>query len=238
MSIPLLEGSSGIMRAFRLEVTRLALRTACITVCSLIAGLSYADQTGIEDYEAARGIFWSQLYGSGGETLYCGERFDHEDRYGLNIEHVFPMSWVVNSLECGRRTECRRRDPRFNRIEADLHNLFPSRRVINAARASFRFGDIAGERREFGSCDFEIDERQRIIEPRAAVRGEIARAMFYMQDEYDLVIFRRLGRRLREWHRAHPPDAQERRRNDRIEALQGTRNKFIDRPELADKIRF
>jgi deoxyribonuclease-1 len=204
----------------------------------LTVGCSQADQTGIKDYEEARQVFWSELYAEGGVTLYCAVRFDQHNRYGLNIEHVFPMSWVSNTLRCGRRTQCRKRNPRFNRIEADLHNLFPSRRAINAARASFRFGEIGGERREFGSCDFEIDERQRMVEPRPEVRGEIARAMFYMQDEYGLVIFRRLGHRLLGWHRADPPDAEERRRNDLIEKLQGTRNKFIDRPELADTIRF
>ncbi|MDH3637646.1 MAG: endonuclease [Gammaproteobacteria bacterium] len=199
---------------------------------------SEADQAGIKDYEQARQIFWSKLYAHGGETLYCGMPFDDRNRYGLNIEHVFPMSWATNTLRCGRRKECRERNPRFNRIEADLHNLFPSRRVVNAARASFRFGEIEGERRDFGSCDFEIDERLRVIEPRPAVRGDIARAMFYMQDEYGLVIFRRLGNRLVDWHRSDPPDAEERRRNDRIEKLQGTRNKFVDRPGLADEIRF
>ncbi|MDH3282597.1 MAG: endonuclease [Gammaproteobacteria bacterium] len=209
-----------------------------LLVCALAIGACQADQTGIKDYEEARQVFWSKLYANGGETLYCAVPFDDRNRYGLNIEHVFPMSWVTSSLRCGRRAECRERNPRFNRIEADLHNLFPSRRVINAARASFRFGDIGGERRDFGSCDFEVDDRQRIVEPRPAVRGEIARAMFYMQEEYGLVIFRRLGHRLLGWHRADPPDAEERRRNDEIEKLQGTRNRFIDRPELADTIRF
>ena len=209
-----------------------------ILVCAAVTASSEADQAGIKDYEQARQIFWSKLYAHGGETLYCGMPFDDRNRYGLNIEHVFPMSWATNTLRCGRRKECRERNPRFNRIEADLHNLFPSRRVVNAARASFRFGEIEGERRDFGSCDFEIDERLRVIEPRPAVRGDIARAMFYMQDEYGLVIFRRLGNRLVDWHRSDPPDAEERRRNDRIEKLQGTRNKFVDRPGLADEIRF
>lgn len=194
------------------------------------------DQEKIRDYETARKIFWSQLYASGGETLYCGDRFAPGDHRGLNVEHVFPMSWVARSLGCGRRKECREKSARFNRIEADLHNLYPARHDINDARGSFRFGMIPGEARQFGTCDFEVDERQRVVEPRPASRGEIARAMLYMQKEYGLVIFRRQLEMLIEWHRTDPPSEHERWRNETIVRLQGTRNSFIDHPELADRI--
>jgi len=35
-------------------------------------------------------------------------------------------------------------------------------------------------------------------------------------------------------HRAHPPGADEKRRNDVIQRLQGRRNPYIDNPSLAD----
>lgn len=205
---------------------------------AVISYATYADQTRIKDYEQARQLFWSILYAEGGDTLYCRVRFTPRDRRGLNIEHVFPMGWVTNALKCGRRKECRERNARFNRIEADLHNLFPARRDINDARGSFRFGEVPGERRDYGRCDFEVDEVSRVAEPGPASRGEIARALFYMRDEYGLTIFRRLGERLKRWHRADPPSNDERRRNDRIEKLQGTRNKYIDQPLLVDEIQF
>ena len=97
---------------------------------------------------------------------------------------------------------------------------------------------VNGERRLFGRCDFELDDQQRLVEPRPAVRGEIARAMFYMQQEYGVKIFRRQAELLRRWHRRDPPDAMERIRNDRIERLQGNRNPFIDRPELVQRLQF
>ena len=197
-----------------------------------------ADQTRIKDYEEARQLFWSVLYRNGGETLYCGHTFRQNDRRGLNIEHVFPMSWATRTLNCGRRKQCRAKNPRFNRLEADLHNLFPARRDINDARSSFRFGVINGERRQFGNCDFEVDERQRVVEPRSASQGEIARAMFYMHDEYGMRIFPRLGRTLKRWHLQDPPSSEEKRRNDVIERLQGTRNDYIDHPEHATNLRF
>jgi deoxyribonuclease I len=195
-------------------------------------------QTRIEDYEQARKLFWQELYDRGGETLYCGRQFGAGYNRGINIEHVFPMAWVTSALQCGRRKQCRETSERFNRIEADLHNLYPARTDINKARGAMSFGEIEGERRWDGQCDFEVDERRRVVEPRPAARGEIARAMFYMRDTYGLVIFDRLGARLKEWHRRDPVSVHERQRNDAIEKIQGTRNKYIDDPGLVDGLDF
>ncbi len=214
-----------------------AVKWISLIVWFLVTPVS-ADQTGIKDYEEARRLFWSVLYRSGGETLYCGREFTARSHRGVNIEHVFPMSWVVRALNCDRRKQCRKTNRRFNRIEADLHNLYPSRMDINDARGSFRFGVIGGERRAYGNCDFEVDERRRIVEPQPATRGEIARAMFYMHEEYGLRIFKRSGRELLRWHREDPPSAHERWRNGVIERIQGTRNRFIDQPERAAGLRF
>lgn len=183
----------------------------------------------IEDYDTARKIFWSALYPHGGETLYCAQRFDGGYNRGINIEHVFPMSWVAYSLNCGRRKQCRRNSPLFNQIEADLHNLYPARSDINEERSSIAFGMVNGEKRNYGSCDFEVQHhRPRLVEPREEVRGNIARAMFYMADTYDLTLFDKQVRVLRKWHKADPPDRLEKDRNDIIERIQGNRNPYID----------
>jgi deoxyribonuclease-1 len=182
--------------------------------------------------------FWSRVYPQGGETLYCGEAFGQRKGRRINAEHVFPMAWVMNAFGCTEREQCRRQHARFNRIESDFHNLYPARRDINKARSSYSFGEIAGEERAYGRCDFEVDHRRRLAEPRPASRGEIARAMFYMRETYGLAVFPRLGRLLLEWHRQDPPSAEERRRNDAIELAQGTRNRFIDRPEAASGLDF
>ena len=127
---------------------------------------------------------------------------------------------------------------RFNRIEADMHNLYPSRKDINKTRGSFRFGMVRGEKRSFGQCDFELDRRKKSVEPRPEARGNIARAMFYMQDTYGLRIYRRQGELLQNWNREDPPDGEERRRNEVIASIQGNRNKFIDKPTLGEGLRF
>lgn len=200
------------------------------------AAAAAADNGGaIHDYMEARSVFWAQLYDGDGETLYCAMPFTRgRGARKLNIEHVFPMSWVARTLRCGRRKECRNSSTRFNRIEADLHNLYPARADINQERSSMAFGIVRGERRRFGQCDFEVNRRKRRAEPRPAARGKIARAMFYMADRYDLNIFPRQRRLLRQWNRAHPPGAEEKHRNNVIQRLQGRRNPYIDNPSLAD----
>ena len=207
-------------------------------ILSFTAQSQAAGQKIFTDYFEALPIFWDRVYGTGGETLYCGQRFGKRRNRGINIEHVFPMAWVKKAEGCRSRKHCRNTSRRFNRIEADLHNLYPARQDINKARSSLAFAIIPGERRSFGRCDFEIDERQRLVEPRPASRGNIARAIFYMHDTYGLNIFRRQGKLLQRWNREDPPDAAERQRNDRIEKIQHTRNRFIDNPGAANRLRF
>jgi deoxyribonuclease-1 len=170
--------------------------------------------------------FWRILYPGGGQGLYCGARFAARDR-GYNIEHVYPMSWVGKALRCGDRESCRRRSPRFNEIESDMHNMYPARKDLNRERGSYPFREIPGERHVERGCDLEIDHRARVVEPRTAARGDIARAMLYMADRYDLTIYERQRQTLLDWHRADPPDNEERRRNALITESQGNANPWI-----------
>jgi len=193
------------------------------------SNLTAAGSHNIKNYEDARSIFWKQLYNTGGETLYCGQAFGSGYNKGINVEHVFPMSWVTHTLNCGTRNQCRKNSDLFNRIEADLHNLYPARSDINKERSSIAFGMINGEKRHYGTCDFEVQHsRPRLVEPREPVRGEIARAMLYMADTYDLKLFDKQRAQMEKWHRQDPPDEAERRRNNKIEQIQGNRNPYID----------
>lgn len=213
----------------------------CVLLCSACEEqqfeslLSPLSAKPIADYNEARKIFWKSLYPTKGNTLYCGKSFISNQRDGINIEHVFPMSWAINGLHCGTRKQCRIKSAQFNKIEADLHNLYPSRSDVNQQRSSYRFGEVSGEKRRFGKqCDFEVDTYKRVAEPAVNVRGDVARAMFYMADRYKeqgLVIFEKQARMLYKWHQADDPSDLEKHRNDVIEKLQGNRNPFIDTPE-------
>lgn len=210
-------------------------RLRCCFLCAAIfAGAPAAAADA--DYFAARALFWQRLYAGGGETLYCGARFTGPARR-FNMEHVFAMAWAARALDCGGRKACREKSALFRRVAGDLHNLYPALAEVNQARAAMAFGTLPGERRIlFRRCDFEVDAEARIVEPRPVARGKIARAVFYTAARYGFPIFPRHLRILQQWNRRHPPDAEERRRNNLIAQLQGARNPFIDDPSLADSL--
>lgn len=193
----------------------------------------------LRDYTTARKEFWRTVYSGKVTSLYCRESFSSKQRRGYNVEHVFPMSWVTSGLQCGKRKQCRQRSAMFNRIEADMHNLFPARSDVNHERSSYRFGIVGGEKREFGRCDFEVDYKARAVEPSEEVRGEVARAMFYMASRYKeqgVKLFEKQARLLINWHRADPPNDEEVRRNEAIFTIQNNRNPFVDDPGLLDRL--
>ncbi len=222
------------MKDHRLAVGRVFLLATLLALLPAISTL--ADQTQIRNYDTARRLVWGLLYASGGSTLYCGEPF--EDKTDLNVEHIYPASWMAAFLGCGSRKECRKTNERFNYMEADLHNLYPARADIYQARSNFRFGTIRGEEREFGDCNFERDKDSHVVEPRPVTRGNIARTIFYMRDEYGLPIDHRDVELLKKWNRTDPPTDHEMRRNNVIEELQGTRNRFIDHPKWVEDLKF
>lgn len=150
-------------------------------------------------------------------------------------------------LGCGTRTKCRSADDEqvktlFNHMEADLHNLFPAMKWANGKRSNHPFGLLSSENHFFEDCDFDVGTRARdgatIIEPRPQARGEVARAIFYMHQEYSLPVDPPLGELLKQWNRDDPPSWDEIRRNKKINELQGTRNPFIANPALEDDLQF
>ena len=188
-------------------------------------------QQQLDNYRQAKRLFWDKVYTEGELSLYSREKIVKKAHRLVNIEHVYPMSWVTHAVGCGDRDTCRRYSDLFNQIEADIHNMYPARQDLNYLRGSLSFGMIAGEERNFSDFDFEVDMQKRVIEPTLASRGNIARSMLYMADAYDLNIFTRQRKLLKSWHEQDPPSEREQRRNDLIEQVQGNRNHFIDYPD-------
>jgi len=196
----------------------------------------HADQLLLANAEEASKVFWEKLYPGTHYTMYCGERFDKKTD-NIEIEYVYPIKWIVNYLGCESTEQCRNESRRFNRMEADLHNYYPALTMIVRARSDFPFGEVAGEFREFYECDFELDTRNEVVEARKQALGNIARSLFYMHWEYGLPIRNHNIEKLIQWHREDPPSNDEKRRNDIIEKLQGTRNTFIDHPDKVKQLR-
>lgn len=183
-------------------------------------------------YTDALRLLWTTVYKNKGITLYCNKPFSTKSRKarakaGVNAEHIFPMSWVTKELNCGTRKQCQASSATFREIESDLHNIYPAGSVENKARSHYRFGEVAGEKREFGHCDFEVSRKYRVAEPAKQKRGEIARAMLYLADQYHLSLHTKTKKLMRRWDRADPPNAEEKRREKIIRQMQGRENKFI-----------
>lgn len=126
----------------------------------------------------------------------------------------------------------------------DIHHLRPTDISVNSTRGNLDF-DAGGA--EIGEAPGnKVDSNS--FEPRDAVKGDVARMVFYMDARYevsdanmpDLQVVEstntsgpELGRlcRLIEWHNADQVDAFEQKRNNTIYEYQGNRNPFIDHPE-------
>ena len=195
-------------------------------------------QQKVSNYNYTLQLFWRDLYGHGGLTIYSQQRFGHVKPSWTNAEHIFPMAWVVNSLKCKDRKYCRRHSKRFKLIESDLHNIYPARKDLNMARGSYTFGEIDSEEEErvWLDYDFEVDHKRKLVEPPHVSKGEVARAIFYIVDAYDLNLFRKQAELLRDWNKIDPPSKEELRRNQVIEKIQQSRNYFIDHPEAIDDV--
>jgi len=180
-------------------------------------------QSHFDHYDTAHVSFWNEVYADGGDTLYCGVAF--LEPTDLTTEHVFSTAWMAEHFGCTNPTACRERNPEFNRMEADLHNLWPARVEAEILRKELPFGEVPGENYALAGCGLKISG---VVDPRPRARGDIARAMLYMAEAYSVDLPPGQHELMTQWDRQDPPDAAERTRNDRIEAIQGTRNRFID----------
>ena len=211
-----------------------------ILVILLIFSVSVtAEQIKLKDYKTVQSsVFWENLYPNGGYSFYCGLKFSNrseaENGEKLSIEHIVPANEMTKLFNCGTRKQCQKDNVSFNRMEADLHNMYPASGRVNSSRQDVELGIIEGENHRFEWCDYE--RIPGLAEPRKITRGNIARSYFYMIKEYNLVISDEYKERLKEWNRIDLPTCNELKRNNIIERIQGTRNRFIDLPELAESL--
>ena len=132
----------------------------------------------------------------------------------------------------------------------DIHHLRPADVSVNSTRGNkdFDWGGTA-----IGEAPGNFTDADS-FEPRAAVKGDIARMMFYMAIRYEgsdatgvpnLELAETagttgsvLGKRcaLVTWHRQDPVSADEIRRHARIVERQGNRNPFVDYPAWAEEL--
>lgn len=155
----------------------------------------------------------------------------------IEWEHVMPAWFFGHGMKCwknGGRKACKK-DNQFEKMEADLHNLVPAIGEINGDRSNFSFANIDGEKRVYGACDFEINFQNRVVEPREAIQGDIARIYFYMSETYNLSLTKKLKKMLNNWSKLDPVDQKELERNSKIFRIQGNSNPFVDAKQTIKK---
>ncbi len=132
----------------------------------------------------------------------------------------------------------------------DAHHIRPTDASVNSSRGNLDFDMGGSPVNEAPGCFKDGDS----FEPRDAVKGDVARMIFYMATRYeggggepDLEVVDQVNTspdpkhgklsQLILWNTQDPPDDFERNRNDVIYYdYQNNRNPFIDHPEYVDEI--
>ena len=148
----------------------------------------------------------------------------------IEWEHVVPAWQFGHQLQCwqdGGRKNCKKNNPKFKKMEADLHNLVPAIGEVNGDRSNYRFSDWNGKPEQYGQCAIVVDFKQRKVQPPIATRGSIARSYLYMQERYEMKLSSTQLKLYKTWNKSHPVDAWECERNRRISAIQRNSNHFV-----------
>ncbi|HBL74705.1 MAG: hypothetical protein A2W90_24215 [Bacteroidetes bacterium GWF2_42_66] len=175
--------------------------------------------------------------------LLYTQRSQSSDTYGtggdyINREHVWAKSH-------GDFADIRPMD-------SDVHNLHPADASVNQIRSNRDFDKVSPNGTQAAEAPGTWYNTN-AWEPSDAVKGQVARAILYMDVRYEgtngemnLTAVNGTGtypqpqhgnlQALLEWNRQFPPTNFERRRNERVFNMQLNRNPFVDYPEYADLI--
>lgn len=233
---------------------------ALLLPCVAVAG----GNTTNDSFSRSKKLLERQVYYDHRETIYCGAAFDEQRRVSLpegfvtpshhkragrvEWEHAVPAEnfgrafaeWREGAAECvnrdgkpfrGRRC-AEKVNMEYRYMQADMYNLFPAVGAVNAVRSNKRYSALPQSSVAFGSCGAKVDGAR--FEPPDRAKGQVARAVLYMEDSYaPRYRLSNQQRRLFEaWDRMFPVDEWECTRAKRIERLQGNENQRVKKPCL------
>lgn len=212
----------------------------------------------IRTYEQAKFYLEERVFFDHPYTLYCEAEYDEDKNLlqipgGINKnsarakrmewEHIVPAAyfgrhfeeWTTGHPYCeshGKKYAGRKcasqlsRD--FQKIEADMYNLYPAIGAINAARGHKEYMLLPNALPEFGECGVKIKGNG--FEPPDRAKGIVARAALYMAERYPQAqISGQKKLMFEDWSKRFPPDQWECERARRIKKLQGNPNPFIEK---------
>lgn len=149
----------------------------------------------------------------------------------IEWEHMVTAHNMGKFRQCwqnGGRKNCVETDPEFQIMEGDLHNLYPSIGEINGDRSNYMFSQWSSNPLlMYGTCQTVVDFKQKKAQPRPEARGIIARAHFYMEEEYGIKLSNQDRKLFTAWSNAHPVTALECTRDSLIALYQGNHNRFV-----------
>ncbi|MCU4166333.1 endonuclease [Carboxylicivirga caseinilyticus] len=177
--------------------------------------------------------------------IYSGESVNAAQEYnngnGWTREHVWAKSRGDFGTSKGPGTDC--------------HNLKACSSSLNSTRSNRAFGENGGEvwyNNSFTGCYVGSSYT---FEPRDAMKGDVARIIFYMATRYngddgepnldltELILpttdkqpIHGVKTILLKWHKEDPVDDFEVSRNNAVYSYQHNRNPFVDHPEFVDLI--
>ena len=136
-------------------------------------------------------------------------------------EHVMPVEYFAKDLPCwkdGGRKACSK-DKTFKIMESDMMNLVPAIGEINNDRSNFRFGNKFPKKTQYGNCEFEVDSKNKIVYPRAEIRGDIARIYLYMSKTYNIKLSKKDRKMFEKWDLEDPISEWEKIKKERINKI-------------------
>jgi endonuclease I len=171
-------------------------------------------------YQRAQDLIFSDVDNEDGyvECVYTGRKLktsSEPNASDMNLEHTWPQSLGATGI-----------------AKCDLHHLFPTDSRANGIRGNNPFGDVDHASWEQGGSKTD----KQVFEVRPEQRGNTARGMFYFAIRYNKRIDPKQEEVLKRWHKEDPVDADEKKRNDRIQNFQNNRNPFVDKPEFVNLI--
>ena len=193
-------------------------------------------------YNEARKIMFGELFlektasGYSIREVYCNKDIDESAGVGpgkipnpevVNCEHTWPQSKFSKKHSAEMQ-------------KTDLHHLYPSDMHANSTRNNFPFAEVKGKFTADDCRDSKIgnslEGNIKSFEPPREHRGNVARAMAYFSVRYEMPIDAIQKKYFAKWNSEDPVDNEERIRHDKIMAIQGNRNPFIDYPELINRL--
>ncbi len=197
----------------------------------LVPPLSNGQNTRFSDPDTVvRDQFWGTLYSDGGTSFFCRTPFKNKG-FTMTEGHIYPLAAVRSALGCGTSSQCGR-DDRYRQIASDLHNMVPVTSRVEMRRRNARYEELSAGARE-DECGNR--ESAQFFEPPGEVKGDVARAVAYMVDTYDLP-WVGASSVFKSWNRMDPPDDHELTRHRLVSELQGNENPFIMNPERLENL--